>query len=60
MQAIDRVVAILDCFTLTSPQLGVREIARKIELPSSTTGHHLTFATDIKFTSIERNGECQG
>jgi DNA-binding IclR family transcriptional regulator len=42
MQAIDRVVAILDCFTLTSPQLGVREIARKIELPSSTTGRILT------------------
>jgi IclR family KDG regulon transcriptional repressor len=42
MQAIDRIVAILDCFTLTSPQLGVREIARKIELPTSTTGRILT------------------
>ena len=41
MQAIDRVVAILDCFTQSTPQLGVREIARKIGLPSSTTGRIL-------------------
>jgi IclR family transcriptional regulator, KDG regulon repressor len=41
MQAIDRVVAILDCFTQSTPQLGVREIARKIGLPSSSTGRFL-------------------
>ena len=51
MQAIDRIVAILDCFTLTSPQLGVREIARKIELPTSTTGRLLTSMKEAGFLS---------
>jgi DNA-binding IclR family transcriptional regulator len=41
MQAIDRIVSILDCFTQSHPQLGVREISRKIGLPTSTTGRIL-------------------
>jgi DNA-binding IclR family transcriptional regulator len=41
MQAINRFVAILDCFTQSNPQSGVREISRKIGLPASTTGRIL-------------------
>lgn len=46
MQAIDRIVAILDCFTPSAPELGVREIARKIDLPPSTTGRILVSMKD--------------
>ena len=46
MQAIDRIVSILDCFSQSHPQLGVREISRKIGLPSSTTGRILVDMKD--------------
>jgi DNA-binding IclR family transcriptional regulator len=38
MQALERATAILDCFTMEQPQLGVREVARKTGLSPSTTG----------------------
>ncbi len=38
IQTIDRSVEILDCFTLDKPALGVREVARRTGLSSSTAG----------------------
>jgi IclR family transcriptional regulator, KDG regulon repressor len=37
-QSIERAVTILDCFTLDEPMMGVRDVARKANLSSSTTG----------------------
>jgi IclR family KDG regulon transcriptional repressor len=37
-QSLQRVVAILDCFTLERPRLGVREVARKVNLSHSAAG----------------------
>jgi IclR family transcriptional regulator, KDG regulon repressor len=37
-QSLGRAVTILDCFTLDEPVMGVREVARKANLSSSTTG----------------------
>jgi IclR family transcriptional regulator, KDG regulon repressor len=37
-QSIERAASILDCFTLDEPILGVRDVARKANLSSSTTG----------------------
>lgn len=41
MQSLSRAIAILDCFTVESPQLGVREIARQIDMSVSTVGRML-------------------
>jgi DNA-binding IclR family transcriptional regulator len=41
MQSLSRAMAILDCFTVESPQLGVREIARQIDMSVSTVGRLL-------------------
>jgi DNA-binding IclR family transcriptional regulator len=40
-KSLQRIVAILDCFTYERPELGVREIARLIGFSSSTTGRLL-------------------
>ena len=40
-QSIMRAVAILDCFSLDHPELGVREIARQLHLSTSTVGRLL-------------------
>jgi IclR family transcriptional regulator, KDG regulon repressor len=37
-QTLHRTVSILECFTQDHPELGVREVARLVELSSSTTG----------------------
>ncbi len=37
-QTLTRALAILDCFSATHPQLGVREIARQLDLSRSTVG----------------------
>jgi IclR family KDG regulon transcriptional repressor len=37
-QSLIRAVAILDCFHANQPELGVREIARQLDLPHSTVG----------------------
>ncbi|MBP6086634.1 MAG: helix-turn-helix domain-containing protein, partial [Pelolinea sp.] len=36
-QSLERIVTILDCFSLEEPMLGVREVARKTGLSHSTT-----------------------
>jgi IclR family KDG regulon transcriptional repressor len=38
IQSLERATTILDCFTMEQPQMGVREVARKTGLSSSTTG----------------------
>ncbi len=41
IQSLSRAVAILDCFTIENHQLGVREIARQVDLSVSTAGRLL-------------------
>ena len=41
-QSLHRAIAILDCFGTSQPELGVREIARQLELHPSTVGRMLT------------------
>jgi len=43
VQTIDRTVAILDSFTLDAPALGVREVARRTNLSSSTVGRMMAY-----------------
>ncbi len=38
VQTLNRTVKILDCFTHEHPEMGVREVARRIDLSSSATG----------------------
>lgn len=46
-QSIHRAIAILDCFRDIQPELGVREIARQLELHPSTVGRMLTTLTSL-------------
>ena len=41
LQTLNRAVAVLDCFTQEQSELGVREIARKVNLSTSATGRLL-------------------
>ena len=47
-QSLHRAVAILDCFQENQPELGVREIARQLELHPSTVGRILTTLTSLE------------
>ena len=51
MQSFERAVSILNCFTLEQPELGVREIARKVGLSASTTGRIMSGLKDMGFLS---------
>ena len=51
MQSLSRAVAILDCFTIENPQLGVREIARQIDMSVSTAGRMLASLSTLGFLS---------
>lgn len=42
IQSLERAFAILDCFQDSQPELGVREIARQLDLHPSTVGRILT------------------
>ena len=46
-QSLHRAIAVLDCFRDIQPQLGVREIARQLELHPSTVGRILTTLTSL-------------
>ena len=46
-QSISRAIAILDCFRDIQPELGVREIARQVELHPSTVGRLLVTLTSL-------------
>lgn len=41
LQTLNRAIAVLDCFTQEQSELGVREIARKVNLSTSATGRLL-------------------
>jgi len=47
IQTIDRMVAILDCFSLDKPVLGVREVARQTTLSPSTVGRIMAYMKDM-------------
>ncbi len=46
-QTLTRATAILDCFTQENTELGVREIARMVDLSSSATGRLLAAMKDL-------------
>jgi DNA-binding IclR family transcriptional regulator len=46
-QSIHRAIAVLDCFRDIQPQLGVREIARQLDLHPSTVGRMLATLTSL-------------
>ncbi len=46
-QTLHRVVRILDCFTQDRPELGVREVARIVDLSSSATGRLMVALRDL-------------
>jgi IclR family transcriptional regulator, KDG regulon repressor len=48
---LQRAVSLLNCFTQDEPELGVREIARKVGLSSSTTGRILANLKDLGLLS---------
>jgi IclR family KDG regulon transcriptional repressor len=41
IQSLVRAIAILDCFRVEKPQLGVREVARQLDMSTSTVGRLL-------------------
>ena len=41
IQSLNKAIAILDCFRADQPQLGVREIARQLDMSTSTVGRLL-------------------
>lgn len=47
IQILDRTIAILDCFNLDKPVLGVREIARKTKLSPSTVGRIMAYMKEM-------------
>ena len=48
IQTLERMVSILDCFSLDKPVLGVREVARKTTLSPSTTGRIMVYMKEIR------------
>jgi IclR family KDG regulon transcriptional repressor len=50
-QTLHRVIAIMDCFTLEHPVLGVREVARLVHLSSSTSGRLMASLKNLGFLS---------
>jgi len=50
-QTLIRAVMILDCFTQDRPELGVREVARMVDLSSSSTGRIMAGMKDLGILS---------
>ena len=50
-QTLNRVVRILDCFSQDRPELGVREVARLVDLSSSSTGRMMAAMKDLGILS---------
>ncbi|MGV8025687.1 MAG: IclR family transcriptional regulator [Anaerolineaceae bacterium] len=57
VQILQRVIDILDCFTLEHPSLGVREIARTVGLSSSTTGRLMSAMKDLRILNQDPNNK---
>lgn len=47
IQTLERLVAILDCFNLDKPSVGVREVARQTNLSHSTVGRMMGFMKEM-------------
>ena len=47
IQILGRTIAILDCFNLDKPMLGVREVARTTELSPSTVGRIMAYLKEM-------------
>ena len=47
IQTLDRMAAILDCFSLDKPALGVREVARETTLSPSTVGRIMAYMKEM-------------
>lgn len=54
-QSLHRAIAILDCFGIAQPELGVREIARHLALHPSTVGRMLTTMTSLGILSQDKD-----
>lgn len=54
-KSLQRIVAILDCFTDEQPEIGVREIARRIGFSTSTTGRLLQAMKEINLLQQNPN-----
>ncbi len=54
-QTLMRVVKILDCFTQDQPELGVREIARLVDLSTSSTGRLMCAMKELGILSQNPN-----
>lgn len=46
-QLLEHIFSLLDCFSMEQPEMGVREAARLLDLPSSTTGRLLANMKEI-------------
>ncbi len=46
-QTLNRMVSILECFSQERPELGVREVARLVDLPSSVAGRLMLAMKDL-------------
>ena len=53
VQTLERIITILDCFSLEEPVLGVRAVARKTGLSSSTTGRLMANMKDYGILAQE-------
>ena len=51
LQTLSRAIAVLDCFTHEGTELGVREVARKVNLSSSATGRLLSALKELGILS---------
>jgi IclR family transcriptional regulator, KDG regulon repressor len=51
LQTLNRAIAVLDCFTRENSELGVREIARMVNLSSSVTGRLLSAMKEMGILS---------
>ncbi len=62
INSLNKAIAILDCFDAEHPQLGVREIARRLKLSTSTAGrlmatlHHAGLLSQDPTTRLYRMG----
>lgn len=57
-KSLQRIVAILDCFTDEQPEIGVREIARRIGFSTSTTGRLLQAMKEINLLQQNPNNQA--
>lgn len=51
VSTLSRAVAILDCFSIETPKLGVREVARKVQMSSSAAGRLMQALRDMDILS---------